>query len=133
MQAIAFLGTGNMGGALARAACRGTDPASVLLTNRTYSKAAALAEELGCTAVHSNCEAVAQARILMLGVKPQMMASLLDEIKPVIRPAWRVARKKLSSLWRPVSPSPFTSPLWIARSCPFCASCRIPLPQSGRA
>lgn len=95
MHAIAFLGTGNMGGALARAACRGTDPASVLLTNRTYSKAAALAEELGCTAVHSNCEAVAQARILMLGVKPQMMAGLLDEIKPVIKASLARGEEKI--------------------------------------
>ena len=46
-------------------------------------------------AVHSNCEAVAQARILMLGVKPQMMASLLDEIKPVIKASLARGEEKI--------------------------------------
>ena len=42
-----FIGAGNMGGALARAACRWR-PEQVVLTDRTLDKAVALAEELDC-------------------------------------------------------------------------------------
>ena len=41
-----FIGTGNMGGALARAARRRLEGEQILLANRTERKAAALAEEL---------------------------------------------------------------------------------------
>ena len=44
---IGFIGTGNMGGALARAAAKGGH--TLLLANRTPAKAAALAKELGGT------------------------------------------------------------------------------------
>ena len=42
---IGFIGTGNMGGALARAAAKGGH--TLLLANRTPAKAEALAKELG--------------------------------------------------------------------------------------
>ena len=42
-----FIGTGNMGGALARAARRRLAGEDLLLANRTEAKAAALAKELG--------------------------------------------------------------------------------------
>ena len=45
---FSFIGTGSMGSALARAACRSVPPEKVLLANRTYSKAQALANALGC-------------------------------------------------------------------------------------
>ena len=46
-----FIGVGNMGGALARAACRGIGGARVLVSDALAEKAAALAEACGCTAV----------------------------------------------------------------------------------
>ena len=48
MATFGFLGTGNMGGALARAVCRRVPAGDVVLSNRTAAKAEALAEELGC-------------------------------------------------------------------------------------
>ena len=42
-----FIGCGNMGGAVARAVCRGVGPENVVLANRTPAKAEALAEALG--------------------------------------------------------------------------------------
>ena len=51
---IGFIGTGNMGGALARAAAKGGH--TLLLANRTPAKAEALAKELGGT-VCPNAEA----------------------------------------------------------------------------
>ena len=48
MKTIGFLGCGNMGGAIARAVCKATEPENVFLANRTAAKAEALAAELGC-------------------------------------------------------------------------------------
>ena len=78
-----FIGTGNMGGALARAARKRLSGEELLLTNRTASKAEALARELGCRAV-DNAAAAEQADYLFLGVKPQMMAGMLSELAPVL-------------------------------------------------
>ena len=47
MATFGFIGTGNMGGALARAVCRRVPSDEVFLANRTMEKAQALAAELG--------------------------------------------------------------------------------------
>lgn len=78
-----FIGCGNMGGAVARAVCKGAGPQQVLLANRTPTKAQALAAELGCTAA-TNEEVAAQCDFIFLGVKPQMMEDLLDDLAPVL-------------------------------------------------
>jgi len=78
-----FIGTGNMGGALARAVCRGAGAARVVLANRTRAKAEMLARELGC-AVGDNADA-ARAQFIFLGVKPQGMKDLLTDIAPILR------------------------------------------------
>ncbi len=77
-----FIGTGSMGGALARAAAKAVDPARIILSNRTPQKAEQLAERLGCA--HGGNENAAKARFIMLGVKPQMMADMLAGIAPVL-------------------------------------------------
>ena len=74
-----FIGTGNMGGALATAASKAVPGVNLLLSNRTPAKAEALARQLGATAV-DNYTAAARADYLFLGVKPQMMAGMLDGI-----------------------------------------------------
>ena len=79
-----FIGVGNMGGALARAACRTLDPKRIVVTNRTAAKAEALAAELGCDAAADNAAVAREAKYLFLGVKPQMMAGLLAELAPVL-------------------------------------------------
>ena len=84
MAIFSFIGTGNMGGALARAAVRRVPPGEILLSNRTHAKAEALAEELGCAA-GSVRAAAASGKFIFLGVKPQMMAGLLEDIAPVLR------------------------------------------------
>ena len=83
MITLGFIGTGSMGGALARAACVNTPPAEILLANRSPEKAKALAEELGCTP--GTAEQAAQAEYIFLGVKPKDMAACLDEIKPILQ------------------------------------------------
>ena len=83
MYTLGFIGTGNMGGALAAAAAKATAPAGILLANRTEAKAKALAEALGC-AWGTNAQA-AQAKYILLGVKPQMMAQAVASIVPALK------------------------------------------------
>ncbi len=78
-----FIGTGNMGGALARAVRRTQDGGQILLANRSTEKACALAEELGAWTV-DNCTLAQRAYYIFLGVKPQMMEAVLSEIAPVL-------------------------------------------------
>ena len=78
-----FIGCGNMGGALATAARKALPGEAILLANRTPEKARALAERLGATAV-DNAEAARRSDYLFLGVKPQMMAGMLADIRPVL-------------------------------------------------
>lgn len=95
MRTAAFIGTGNMGGALARAACRALSPAEVILTNRTPEKADALARSLGCVAALSNEAAVRSAKYIFLGVKPQLYAELADELTPVLRSCLEAGEDKV--------------------------------------
>ena len=83
MPTLGFIGTGNMGGALARAAAKKKENL-VLLTNRTQAKAEALAAQIGGRAVTPQ-EAVAQADYLFLGVKPQMLPGLCETLAPLLR------------------------------------------------
>lgn len=81
-QRIGFLGCGNMGSALAQAAAK--QSRSLLLANRTPTKAEALAGELGAQ-VADNGQVARDCDLIFLGVKPQMMAGLLAELAPVFR------------------------------------------------
>ena len=75
---IAFIGTGNMGGACAQAVRQALPQAELLLANRTPEKAKALAGQLGGT-VTDNRTAAETADFLFLGVKPQMLETLAGE------------------------------------------------------
>ena len=79
---IGFIGTGNMGSAIATAvAGQGRE---ILLANRTPAKAQALADAVGGRVV-KNPEAAGESDLLFLCVKPQMMENMLENIAPVLR------------------------------------------------
>ncbi len=78
-----FIGCGNMGGAVARAVCKGAGAGEVLLANRTVAKAEALAAELGCQ-VGDNDRVARECSYIFLGVKPQMMEDMLDGIADIL-------------------------------------------------
>ena len=78
---MGFIGTGNMGSALARAAAKSGE--RMLLANRTPEKAEALAAVLGAK-VGTNLQAAAACEYIFLGVKPQMLPALLDELRPAL-------------------------------------------------
>lgn len=75
---IGFIGTGNMGGALATAISKNKD-VQLVLSNRTQSKAQALADTLNAT-VGTNAEA-AGCDYVFIGVKPQQFDDVLEQIK----------------------------------------------------
>ena len=80
-----FIGCGNMGGAMAKAVRRSLPEARLLLCNRTRAKAQALAEAVGGdVCLRENREAAAESDYLFLGVKPQMMAGMLEDLKPAL-------------------------------------------------
>lgn len=83
MAVFGFIGTGNMGGALATAAAKTLPGSEILLANRTAAKTEKLAEKLGCCASDSITVADT-AKYIFLGVKPQMVEELMDEIRPVL-------------------------------------------------
>ena len=80
-----FIGTGNMGGALAAAVCRRVAPEQVILADFLPAKAEELARRLGCVCAADNAAVARESRFLFLGVKPQMMAGMLAGIAPVLR------------------------------------------------
>ena len=78
-----FIGVGNMGAALARAVAKTVDGNEIILANRSSSKAEILAYELGCNSA-DNITVAANCRFIFLGVKPQMLKSMLSGIAPVL-------------------------------------------------
>ena len=82
METFGFIGAGNMGGALARAAVK-TLGGSVVISDKAEDKAAALAAELGCQTA-SVAKVAESCEYIFLGVKPQVMSSLFAEIAPIL-------------------------------------------------
>lgn len=76
-----FIGSGNMGGAIATAVCKAVEPKDVVLANRTIEKAEALADKLGCR-FGSNEEA-ARCDFVFLGVKPNFMGEMLGKLQQI--------------------------------------------------
>lgn len=81
MPTVGFIGTGNMGAALARAAVKSPLTDQLLLSNRSAEKPRRLAEELGGT-VLDNRGVAQKAEVLFLAVKPQMLPDVIGEIRP---------------------------------------------------
>ena len=95
MKKAAFIGVGNMGGALARAACRAAGPDQIVLFNRTLAKAEALAAELGCAVAKDHLDTVHSAQYLFLGVKPHGLRELLAALNPALAQCHREGQDKI--------------------------------------
>ena len=83
MTTIGFIGTGNMGSALATAAFKSGLSDTILLSNRTKEKAEQLSTEIRGK-VCDNSTVAAEAQYIFLGVKPQMLKDVVEEITPVL-------------------------------------------------
>lgn len=79
---IGFIGVGNMGGALARAAAK-SPHAALLLADFSREKTKKLAAELHAEAADNDTVA-RTADYIFLGVKPQMMEAMVSGIAPTL-------------------------------------------------
>ena len=85
---IAFLG----GGTMAEAMIRGVfekhlvPPSHVLVTGPRRERRAELAKRFGVKALASNVEAASGAHVVVLSVKPQVLATVLRELRGKLRP-----------------------------------------------
>ena len=95
---IAFIGTGNMGGALARAAAKSSLCTRLLLSNRSPEKALKLCEELGAEPV-DNRRAAEEADILFLGVKPQGLEKMVSGIRDTLDARKRCVIVSMAAGW----------------------------------
>lgn len=85
MNKIAFIGTGNMGGAIVRAVCGVTQSENVYISNRTAARSEALAQECGCRVAKDNSACAQDAEFVFLGVKPYAVRDVLREIAPILK------------------------------------------------
>jgi len=78
---LGFIGTGNMGGALARVVGRAIpDRKEMAVSDKVIERADALAKEIGVETSY-NTEIAKNAKFIILGIKPQFMGEVLAEIK----------------------------------------------------
>lgn len=83
---LAFIGAGNMGGAILRGLIRQGYPASsIIATGRDLQRLQALAAETGIRVTDNNIEAIEQAEVVILGVKPQMMKAVCEPLAEVVQ------------------------------------------------
>lgn len=78
-----FIGTGNMGAALARALAKTVPAADLYLCSRTAARAQTLADELGAHTAQAE-SVVRHCDTIFLGVKPQGMLPLLSSLYPLL-------------------------------------------------
>ncbi|MDX1610892.1 MAG: pyrroline-5-carboxylate reductase [Candidatus Thermoplasmatota archaeon] len=79
---VCVIGAGNMGGALLRGLIEaGWKPDSVFATGPNPERMAALEQELGIRTSTDNAEAAAFADVVVLGVKPQILVDVLEDVK----------------------------------------------------
>jgi NADPH-dependent F420 reductase len=79
---VAIIGTGNVGGALARSLSRAGH--AVTISSTSPDEARAIAEEIGGTAAPSNREAVRAAEVVIPAVYFDSLAEILDEAGDVL-------------------------------------------------
>jgi len=84
MFTVGFIGCGNMGGSIARAAAKALDPKRVFLSDAVTDKAKALSEEI--LAHPSTNQYIAEnCKFIFLGVKPQVIGETIKEIAPILK------------------------------------------------
>lgn len=85
MAKVAFIGVGNMGSALAKAACKSLGADQVAVSNRTSAKAEELARRIGCQVYFSNREAAQAAEYIFLCMKTKQVQAVVEELCPELK------------------------------------------------
>jgi pyrroline-5-carboxylate reductase len=87
-QTIAFVGAGNMAGALIRGLIgTATVPADkIIAADPEQARIAVLAKDLGIRTTRDNTDAVREATVIVLATKPQVFAEVLPSMAAAVRP-----------------------------------------------
>lgn len=81
---LGFIGCGNMGGALVRAAAKSVNATKIAVCDHNQEKTARLSKETGV--IESTAKEIAKyAKFIVLGVKPQVMETAISEIKEILQ------------------------------------------------
>ena len=95
MSTYGFIGAGNMGGALIRAAVKSKPAKDIFFTDKAKEKAQATSAETG--AVYTDIQSVAEkCDYIFIGVKPQILSDMFSEISGTL--AKRTSRFVLVSM-----------------------------------
>ena len=89
MKKIAFIGAGNMGGALILGVCRAIDPQQVVIFDTDTAKAQSLADRTGCIVAETAEIACMQSEYVVLAVKPQVLRGVQTALIPAMKQAQR--------------------------------------------
>lgn len=83
MYKYGFIGCGNMGGALVKAAAKTVDGREILISDYDKEKMNSLSDMCGATAA-DNTKIASECEYIVLGVKPQMMGGMLRSISQIL-------------------------------------------------
>ncbi|NLV86004.1 MAG: pyrroline-5-carboxylate reductase [Clostridiales bacterium] len=92
---FAFIGAGNMGGAIIKALCKKCSPSDVFIYDRDVAKAKALSESTGCVICESADEAIKKAKYIILGVKPNILAPVLESAFDSIKASYEAGNAQV--------------------------------------
>src|SRR5262245_567710 len=83
---VAIVGAGNMGVALMKGMIdsRAVPPANIVVSNKRKDKSRALAEKYGVNVAESNADCARGADVVLISVKPQIFARVLEEVREVV-------------------------------------------------
>ena len=81
---IGFIGCGNMGGALIKAAAKSIDAKDIYVYDRCREKADALENSIGVVSSDEE-KIITNAKYIFLGVKPQVLKEAVEEIRDTIK------------------------------------------------
>jgi len=82
---IAVVGAGSMGAAILRGLVKaGWSPGGLMATGPRAERMSALGTELGIRTSTDNLEAARFADVVVLGVKPQILTKVLDDVRPAM-------------------------------------------------
>ncbi|WP_337101553.1 late competence protein ComER [Paenibacillus sp. YIM B09110] len=87
---VGFIGTGTMGSLLIEAfiASGALSPAQIVISNRTFAKAQALADRYsGMTAETTNAAVACGSEIVFLCIKPHEFKKAVDDLKHIVHPS----------------------------------------------
>jgi len=86
---VGFVGVGNMAEALIRGliTVHVAEAGQILGSDPREERRGEMSARYGIATLGDNCEVARQADILILAVKPQVMARVLDEIQPHVKPS----------------------------------------------